>query len=1176
MSARRFLARVVSLGLLLGTPALPAMTDANGDGVSDVWTARFGGDLPPAADPDGDGLANRDEAVAGTDPRDARSRHVVSRFARPTPTTAVLEWPSLPGKRYRIQASSDLAQWIDLPPAYAGDGAELRAELTLDRLFSGGNLAVARWDDLPAYLWFPNFKTYATAGTTAPTHTLSLPALALPQSEPDENRFGHHATGWLVPPATGAYRFFVASDDESEFWLAPSADPAARVRVAAVPGWTNPGEWDRYPEQRSAEIPLEAGRAYAFEFFHQEGGGGDHFAVAWTGPGLDPDKENLLARYFTTDPRSLAERLGAGPAFFRVSVQDVDSDGDGASDHEEHFLGLNPLDATTAPRVADALTVAQRLAARDRLTLGAASPRAYESGALPARLTVFRSGNIGPLAVRYSVAGTARAGVDYQTLSGVVLLPAGASSVELPILPLPDATTEPPESVVVTLLSDSAYDLGSPVQTTATIDDSPDELYLAALRPAGGLRSGAWGNATLRAAGNGLSATVSLSFSALSAAGTDARLYLSTTGAIGPDVLTLAAGQIDRRPWAFESAAGQSTTAILAALREGRLWARVNSTAHPAGEILGRFVLAVGSSTLAPLPPPPAVPSGAPNVAQASRFLDHATFGPTPDQVTAVRTAGYAAWLNNQLALPPTPHLPYVQARRAELRALNPDDTSLGWQTPRQHAWWQRALTAPDQLRQRMAWALSQILVISQDGALDGSHEEITAYYDLLLARAFGNYRDLLGDVTRSPVMGVYLSMIRNQPPDPETGQRPDENYAREVMQLFTIGLNQLHADGTLRLDAEGRPQPTYTQADIAGLASVFTGWGPHYDDANPPRWDWDPTNIADRRGWFLYGDDRVRPMTFYPELHDPAAKTIVDGVTIPAGTDGAVALDLALDTLFHHPNTGPFLGRQLIQRFVTSNPSPGYVHRVAAAFADDGTGVRGNLAATLRAVLLDPEALSEEPLADVAFGKRREPVLRLTRFLRAFPPAPARPGDDRFFISYQYALPHQTPQNSPSVFNFFQPVYAHPGRIAAAGLVSPEFQITSETTVVREANEIESAIFWGLWTGEVLDPAAPYAETTNPFLILHPDFTAELALLERTGFSAAANQSALLDALALKLLDGRLSPGLRTDLEAAFASLPGWFFATGDPALLRERRLQLVGLAAHVIALSPEAVISR
>lgn len=1164
------------LACLLCVSPVPAMIDANGDGVSDVWVARFGGGLPPTADPDGDGLTNRDEAVAGTDPHDGGSRLVVGRFARPSPDSALIEWSSVPGKRYRIQASADLTRWIDLPAVYVGDGAEIRAELALNRLFESGDFAVARWDAMPGDSRFPTLKNYVASGTPAPSRILSLPSLALPQSDPNAEQFGHHATGWLVPPADGAYRFFVASDDNSEFWLSPSADPAARVLVASVPSWTNADEWNRFPEQRSVAIPLLAGRAYAFEFFHHEGYGGDHFAIAWTGPGLDPDKEVIQSRYLARDPRSLAERLGPGRGFFRITVEDQDSDGDGATDHEEEFLGLNPHDPTTTPRVADGLAVAQRLAARDRLSLGATSSRAYETGAIPARLTIFRSGNIGPVTVRYDVTGDARSGLDYQTLSGAITLPAGAASVELTIPPLMDSETEAPESVVITLLPDPAYDLGSPTRTAATIDDAPDELYLASLRPVEGVRSGAWGSATLRAAGNGLSAAVSLALSGLGAPQTDARLYISNTGAAGPDILALPAGQIDRRPWAFEPAAGQSSAAILAALREGRLWARVNSSVYPDGEILGRFTLVVGSSTMAPVPLPPVVPSGAPTAAQASRFLDHATFGPTPAQVAAVQAGGYAAWINTQLALPATPHLPYVQARRAELAARDPNDTGLGWQTPRQHAWWQRALTAPDQLRQRMAWALSQILVISQDGALDGSHEEITAYYDLLLAHAFGNYRDLLGDVTRSPVMGVYLSMIRNQPPDPETGQRPDENYAREIMQLFTIGLNQLHADGTLRLDAEGRPQPTYTQADIAGLASVFTGWGPHYDDADPPRWYWDPTNIADRRDWFLYGDDRARPMTFYPEFHDPAAKTILGGITIPAGFDGAQAMNLALDALFQHPNTGPFLGRQLIQRFVTSNPSPGYVHRVASAFADDGTGVRGNLAATLRAVLLDPEALSEQPLADAAFGKRREPVLRLTRFLRAFPPAPARAGDDRFFISYQYSLPHQIPQLSPSVFNFYQPVYAHPGRIAAAGLVSPEFQITSETTVVREANEFDSAIFWGLWTGELLRPSAPYDESTNPYLILHPDFSAELALLERTGFSASANQSALLDALSLKLLDGRLTPGLRADLQAAFAALPGWFFATSDPGLLRERRLQLIGLAIHVIALSPEAVISR
>jgi hypothetical protein len=286
--------------------------------------------------------------------------------------------------------------------------------------------------------------------------------------------------------------------------------------------------------------------------------------------------------------------------------------------------------------------------------------------------------------------------------------------------------------------------------------------------------------------------------------------------------------------------------------------------------------------------------------------------------------------------------------------------------------------------------------------------------------------------------------------------------------------------------------------------------------------------------------------------------------------------METALDTLFQHPNVPPFIARQLIQRFVTSNPSPAYVYRVATAFANNGMGVRGDLAATLRAVLLDYEARSDASLGDYTRGKRREPVLRLTNYLRAFPLVSARPGDPRLFINFQYSLQHQVPQIAPSVFNFFQPGFAQPGRIAAAGLVSPEFQITSETTVINESNHIHDVTFYGVWTPEVVNPALAYDAASNPTLVHRTDFWAEVALLERPVYTALENQNAMLDALSLKLLEGRLSPALRASLLKAYATLPSWYLGTSDPAVLRDRRRELVRLAACLIAQSPEYVIQK
>jgi len=444
-----------------------------------------------------------------------------------------------------------------------------------------------------------------------------------------------------------------------------------------------------------------------------------------------------------------------------------------------------------------------------------------------------------------------------------------------------------------------------------------------------------------------------------------------------------------------------------------------------------------GGGSAAP-PPPPTGPTGA-QLESASRLLDKTTFGADYALVDAVAREGNAAWLDRQFTLPPSIHLPIVQRYLTQygfdLNANPPPGTF------RRFAWWERTLTAPDQLRQRVAYALTQIFVVSDNvDAIFINPLALSSYYDMLLANAFGNFRDLLRAVTLHPVMGVYLSHVNNAKANPAANTFPDENYAREVMQLFTIGLFELNADGSQKRDGNGNPIATYDNGDIQEFAKIFTGLS--YGPAQPG-------------GASFFGNPNPVlhvPMQMFEAQHEPGAKLLLNGVTVPAGQSGLQDIDAAIDNLFNHPNVGPFIGRLLIQRLVTSNPSPAYIARVAAAFAGNGTTIpRGDMQHVLRAVLLDPEA---------ATGIRlREPFLRfvaLNRIAHATSDDGTYPGLAYLaqFLLQQHVL------SSPSVFNFYSPNFAPAGELGAAGRVAPEFQITTDSTIVGVTDLMAFALY--------------------------------------------------------------------------------------------------------------------
>ncbi len=467
---------------------------------------------------------------------------------------------------------------------------------------------------------------------------------------------------------------------------------------------------------------------------------------------------------------------------------------------------------------------------------------------------------------------------------------------------------------------------------------------------------------------------------------------------------------------------------------------------------------------------------------------------------------------------------------------------------------WINAITGEDQLRQRMAFALSQILVVSgSEGSLLFELPFTMAHYqDILADNAFGNYRDLLEEVTYSPAMGLYLTYFQNRKEDPATGRMPDENYAREVMQLFSIGLVELEMDGSVKTDGSGTPLETYTNRDVTGLAKVFTGFS--YDG---PRFEPEDGDLSI--------EAFTSPMIIFSEYHSESEKTFL-GTTIPAGTSGEESVDLALDTLVNHPNTPPFISRQLIQRFVTSHPEPDYIERVATAFADGtyalpsgtvvGDGRRGDLSATLAAVLFDDEAREAQGFDADRFGKVREPVLRFVQWARAFDVETVTPDLTRILWNTSRSeWLAQAPYKSPSVFNFYRPGYVAPGtETGAAGLTMPELQLVNAATIAGYAN------FMTIFAAEILAENAEGAEQNS----FRPDYTDEIAL--------ASDPAALVDHLDLLLAHQNLSQETKDKIAKIINDLPleNADDPTYDGPLTRAR------IAVILVMTAPDYLVQR
>jgi uncharacterized protein (DUF1800 family) len=514
----------------------------------------------------------------------------------------------------------------------------------------------------------------------------------------------------------------------------------------------------------------------------------------------------------------------------------------------------------------------------------------------------------------------------------------------------------------------------------------------------------------------------------------------------------------------------------------------------------------------------------------AARLLTQATWGPKYSEIIALAAAPAPQvdnWITQQFVLPRINHIDWIIARAA-LGSVSRSDTY--------ESFWTQALTGDDQLRQRVAYALSQILVVSdQHGVLVNVPWAMAGYFDVLERNAFGNFRTLLEEVTRSPGMAIYLDAMCN---DKESGTRvPNENYAREVLQLFSIGTVWLNPDGTPMLDAQNNPLPTYDQSVVQGFAKVFTGWS--YNGAS---WCQYP---ATNNAWY-------DPIIAFNSHHSISSKTLLSltpngpNVVLAAQASANAQADLsaALDNIFNHPNVGPFIGRQLIGFLVTSNPGPAYVTRVAARFADNGSGVRGDMQAVIRAVLTDIDARDQTVAQGNSFGKLREPAVRFGNLMRTFHATAASGRISLSSLGDPLYGVNQQPLSSPTVFNFFSPDYSPQGAVGANNLTGPEFEITTSTTIVTASNNTRSAIKTGWGSGSdamILDYAA-------------------LA-------SLAGAPTQIVDYLNVVMANGVMTPTTYTQIATAIALIP----QTGSTWQADRWKL-----AIWILFNSPEYVIQR
>ncbi len=541
---------------------------------------------------------------------------------------------------------------------------------------------------------------------------------------------------------------------------------------------------------------------------------------------------------------------------------------------------------------------------------------------------------------------------------------------------------------------------------------------------------------------------------------------------------------------------------------------------------------------------------------EASRFLAQATMGYDKADMQDVVDMSIESWIDDQLQKPVT----YITPEMNYSWQVS-IDTMLNQGIPLEeihfrptwnyfnYGWWHVTMTNEDQLRHRMAYALSQIFVVSINSDLSSYGDGLAIYYDMLLDHSFGNYRDILEDVTYSPMMGFYLSHLNNPKANPASNTRPDENYAREIMQLFSIGLYELNLDGSRKTDANGDFIPTYGQDEIREFAKIFTGLS--VGGSLPAGI---PNMYNDGSIYFgkdLWTANLTVPMTMYEEWHEPGTKNLLNGFVVPAGQTGDEDISDAIDNLFNHPNVGPFVAYRLIQRLVKSNPTPAYVQRVAATFNDNGLGVRGDMAAVAKAILMDAEARQCSYLMSSDNSRLREPFVRYTQYARAVDKT--RTGDRYWNIGYNiWEEARQTVLGAPTVFNFYLPDHAPGGDISNAGLVAPEYNLHDSRSSVGFINNVRR---WNVWWGDLFHV---WDQLGDNYTVHNIDRYKELA----------RDSEALINELDKVFTHGRLSDATRTVIRDTMNEFQ--VYSTEEYLEFR------VFIATYLLMISPDYAVMR